>query len=131
MIEKITARLLAIKSRTTDELRKKLKLKGFHPDEIEIAIKKFTHLGYLNDAEIVTRRFEMLIKKGYGPRLVAIKLQQQGLKMPSYPIALQKKVAQDLLKTSAFRKKDPQKQGAALQRRGFDLDVIFSLIKQS
>ncbi|MGH2613272.1 MAG: hypothetical protein ACRDFB_09550 [Rhabdochlamydiaceae bacterium] len=38
-------------------------------------------------------------------------------------------MAQDLLKTSAFKKKDSQKQGAALQRRGFDLEVIYQVIR--
>ncbi len=129
MIEKIVLRLLSIKSRTVHELRKKLSLKGFGEDEIEQAIQKFTRLGYLNDQEIVDRRFEALLKRGYGPRLIALKFKQQGLKMPPYSTSLQKQVAQNLLKTAAFKKKDSQKQGAALQRRGFDLEVIYQLIQ--
>ena len=129
MIEKIVFRLLAIKSRTAHELRKKLSLKGFGPDEIEMAIQKFTTWGYLNDQEILDRRFEAYLKRGYGPRLIALKFKQQGLKMPPYPSALQKDVASALLKTTAFKKKDPQKQGAALQRRGFDLEVIYQVIR--
>ncbi len=128
MIEKIVLRLLSIKSRTTEELRKKLSLKGFGRDEIEAVIKKFTKLGYLNDQEILDRRFEAYLKRGYGPRLVALKFKQQGLKMPPYGTALQKQVVEALLKTAAFKKKDPQKQGAALQRRGFDLEVIYTQI---
>jgi SOS response regulatory protein OraA/RecX len=129
MIEKIVLRLLSIKSRTTEELRKKLSLRGFGSDEIACVIQKFTKLGYLNDLEIVERRFEAYLKRGYGPRLVALKLQQQGLKMPPYPLSLQKQVAQALLQTAAFKKKDFQKQGAALQRRGFDLEVIYQVIR--
>lgn len=129
MIEKIVLRLLSIKSRTSEELRKKLSLRGFDADVIDTAIQKFTKLGYLNDQEIVERRFEAYLKRGYGPRLVALKLKQQGLKMPPYSIALQKQVAYQLLQTVAFKKKDPQKQGAALQRRGFDLEVIYQLIR--
>ena len=129
MIEKIVLRLLSIKSRTTQELRKKLSLKGFGHDEIESVIQKFTNLGYLNDQEILDRRFEAFLKRGYGPRLISLKFKQQGLKMPPYPTSLQKEVAQTLLKTAAFRKKDPQKQGAALQRRGFDLEVIYAVIR--
>ena len=129
MIEKIVLRLLAIKSRTTEELRKKLILKGFGREEVESVIQKFTKLGYLNDSEIVERRFEAYLKRGYGPRLVGLKFKQQGVKMPPYPAALQKQVALQLLKTAAFKKKDPQKQGAALQRRGFDLEVIYQVIR--
>ncbi len=129
MIEKIVLRLLSIKSRTAHELRKKLILKGFGQDEIEAAIQKFTKLGYLNDQEVLDRRFESYLKRGYGPRLIALKFKQQGLKMPSYPSALQKEIAQGLLKTAAFKKKDSQKQGAALQRRGFDLEIIYQVIR--
>ena len=128
MIEKIVLRLLAIKSRTTEELKKKLILKGFSLSEIETAIKKFTKLGYLNDDEIRERRFQTYLHKGYGPRLVALKMKQQGLRMPPYPLQLQRQVASKLLKTTAFKRKDPAKKGAALQRRGFDLEVIYSLI---
>ena len=131
MIEKIVLRLLAIKSRTTEELRKKLNLKGFAATEIEAVIQKFTRLGYLNDAEMAERRFQSYLKKGYGPRMVALKFREQGLRMPSYPSHLQKEVASVLLKTAAFRRKDKQKQGAALQRRGFDLDVIYAVIDAS
>ena len=129
MIEKIVLRLLSIKSRTVEELRKKLILKGFGHAEIETVIQKFTKMGYLNDQEIVDRRFQSYLKRGYGPHLIALKFKQQGLKMPSYPASLQKQVAEDLLKTAAFKKKDPPKQGAALQRRGFDLEVIYQVIR--
>ncbi|MGH2639772.1 MAG: hypothetical protein ACRDF4_10940, partial [Rhabdochlamydiaceae bacterium] len=81
MIEKIVLRLLTLKSRTTEELRKKLSLRGFGHDEIEAVIQKFIKLGYLNDQEILNRRFEAFLKRGYGPRLVALKFKQQGLKM--------------------------------------------------
>jgi SOS response regulatory protein OraA/RecX len=128
MIEKIAARLLAIKSRTTEELRKKLTLKKFSAADIELVIQKFTKLGYLNDQEMTERRFQAYLKKGYGPRWVVLKMKQQGLRMPSYPASLQKEVALQLLKTASFARKDSPKKGAALQRRGFDLDVICQLI---
>lgn len=124
MIEKIAIRLLAIKSRTTEELRKKLTLRGFPGVEIEAVIQKFTSQGYLSDEEIVARRFQAYLEKGYGPRYIALKLKQQGLRMPPYPAALQKQVALKLLRKASFQSKDAQKRGAALQRRGFDLDVI-------
>lgn len=128
MIEKIVLRLLAMKSRTTEELRKKLILKGFPSSEIEAVIQKFTKLGYLNDQEICERRFQIYLQKGYGPRFIALKMKEHGLRMPPYPTPLQRQVASKLLKTAAFQRKDPAKKGAALQRRGFDLDVIYALI---
>jgi SOS response regulatory protein OraA/RecX len=130
MIEKIALRLLSIKSRSTDELRKKLNLRGFCSEEIEPVLIKMADLGYLNDSETTERRFKNFVAKGYGPRLVALKMKEQGLTMPSYPIHLQKEVALQLLKTVAFKRKDSQKKGQTLQRRGFDLEVIFSILGQ-
>jgi SOS response regulatory protein OraA/RecX len=127
MIEKTAVRLLAVKSLSCEELRKKLKLKGFSSHEIESVIKKFTSLGYLNDQEIRERRFQAYLRKGYGPRYVAMKMKEQGLSMPFYPSHLQKQIVLQLLKTAAFKRKNFQKQGAALQRRGFDLEVIYEI----
>ena len=125
MIEKIALRLLSIKSRSQEELRKKLTLKGFAVDEVDAVIQKFARLGYLNDKETTERRFKNFIQKGYGPRYVALKMREQGLKMPPYLRGLQQETLAKVCKTAAFKaKKSPQQQGAMLYRRGFDADMI-------
>jgi SOS response regulatory protein OraA/RecX len=126
MIEKIALRLLALKSQSRTELKKKLLKRGFTPAEIEPLLARYQALGYINDTELTERRVETFCRRGYGPRWIQGKLRQQGLKAPVYPIEEQKRAIKKLLSTTPFlRKTTPQKM-AALQRRGFDFEAIVS-----
>ena len=97
--------------------------------EIEAVLNKCISRGYINDRELAERRAELYKKKGYGPLWISGKLKNQGLKLPSYSWDEQRAVLEKLLTTPIFAKKDRDKQIAALQRRGFDLQVIFQVIK--
>jgi len=130
MIEKIALRLLSLKSYSTCELRKKLIRRGFDPQEIEPVLEKYQRLGFLNDKDLAERRLETFKRKGYGPHRVAGKFKQQGLKASSYTSDEQKEAILRLLKTPIFVRKDRNKQIAALQRRGFDLEVIFEVMNR-
>jgi SOS response regulatory protein OraA/RecX len=129
MIEKVILRLLSLKSYSTYELRKKLTHRGFDPQEIETALDKYQRLGFLNDNDLSNRRLEAYKKRGYGPHWIAGKFKQQGLKPSSYTSEEQKEIILHLLKTPIYARKDRNKQIAALQRRGFDLEIIFQVVK--
>jgi SOS response regulatory protein OraA/RecX len=129
MIEKVALRLLSLKSYSIYELRKKLIRKGFEPEDIEPVLEKYQKLGFLNDKDLSERRIEAYKKRGYGPHWIAGKFKQQGLKPSFYSPEEQKEIIARLLKTPIYARKDRNKQIAALQRRGFDLDAIFSIIK--
>jgi regulatory protein len=131
MIEKIALRLLSLKSYSTYELRKKLMRRGFDPQEIEPVLEKYQRLGFLNDQDLAQRRQEAFKKRGYGPHRVAGKFKQQGLKPSSYTSDEQKEAILRLLKTPIFIRKDRNKKIAALQRRGFDLEVVFEVMNLS
>jgi len=128
MIEKIVLRLLSLKSYSTYELRKKLIRKGFNPQDIEPILEKYQRLGFLNDSDLTQRRIEGYKNRGYGPHWIAGKLKQQGLKLSVYTAEEQKEIIRRLLKTPIFARKDRNKQIAALQRRGFDLNIIFQVV---
>ena len=128
MIEKVVLRLLSLKSYSTYELRKKLIRKGFNSHEIESVLEKVQKKGFLNDQDLSDRRLEAYKKRGYGPHWIGAKLKQQGLKASSYSPEEQKEAIVRLLKTPIFARKDKNKQIAALQRRGFDLEVIFEVL---
>lgn len=130
MIEKVVLQLLSLKSYSTCELRKKLIRKGFDPQAIEPVLEKFQKKGFLNDQDLAGRRLEAYKKRGYGPHWIAGKLKQQGLKASSYLPEEQKEGILRLLKTPIFARKDKNKQIAALQRRGFDLEAIFQVIQK-
>jgi SOS response regulatory protein OraA/RecX len=129
MIEKIVLRLLSIKSFSTYELRKKLIRKGFPLEEIEKALEKFVSRGFINDRELAERRVELYKRKGYGPQWIRGKLKTQGLRPTAYSQEEQKEAIKRLLATSNFARKEKNNQIAALQRRGFDLEVVFTVIK--
>lgn len=128
MIEKVVLRLLSLKSYSTYELRKKLIRKGFEPQEVEIVLEKFQKLGFLNDQDLAERRVEAYKRRGYGPHRIAGKFKQQGLKPSSYCPQEQKEIILRLLNSPAFLRKDRNKKIAALQRRGFDLEIIFEVV---
>jgi regulatory protein len=128
MIEKIVLRLLSLKSYSTYELRKKLVQKGFEPEEIEIVLEKFQKLGFLNDQDVAERRSQAYKRRGYGPHRIAGKFKQQGLKPSSYSSEEQKEMILRLLNSPPFLRKDRDKKIAALQRRGFDLEIIFEVV---
>jgi SOS response regulatory protein OraA/RecX len=129
MIEKIALRLLSLKSYSTFELRKKLIRRGFTPEAIEPILEKYQRLGFLNDDDLSQRRIEAYKRRGFGPHRIAGKLKQQGLKPSSYTPDEQKEIIQRLIKTPIYARKDRNKKIAALQRRGFDLEVIFEVFK--
>lgn len=129
MIEKVVLRLLSLKSYSTYELRKKLIRRGFEPQDIEPVLEKFQKMGFLNDQELAERRLEGYKRRGYGPHRVSGKFKQQGLKSSSYTPEEQKEIIVRLLKSPIYLRKDRNKKIAALQRRGFDLEIIFESVK--
>ena len=127
----VALRLLSIKSRTILELRKKLTLRGFSLQEIDDAIETCRQYGYLNDEEEAARRIERLKRKGYGPYLIAAKLEAQGLKAPKMSFDDQIGVIRNLITKPAWKKKEKRKLMAALQRRGFNVECILEVISDA
>jgi SOS response regulatory protein OraA/RecX len=101
--------------------------RGYVPEEIEPVLEKYQRLGFLNDQDLSARRIEFYKKKGYGPHYIAGKFKQQGLKPSSYTPDEQKEAIGRLLKSSSYARKNRNQRIAALQRRGFDLHVIFEI----
>jgi SOS response regulatory protein OraA/RecX len=128
MIEKIALRLLSFKSFSMSELRKKLTRRGYAPQEIEPVLEKYQRLGFLNDQDLSARRIEAYKRRGYGPHYITGKLKQQGLKPSCYTPEEQKEVISRLLKSPIYARKNRNQRIAALQRRGFDLHVIFETV---
>ena len=128
MIEKIVLRLLSLKSFSTSELRKKLIKRGFAPDLIEPVLEKYVRLGFLNDQDLSERRVNSYKRRGYGPHYIAGKLKQQGLKPSAYTPEEQKESIMRLINSPIYGRKTRNQQIAALQRRGFDLRVIFQVV---
>lgn len=122
-------RLLGVKSRTVLELRKKLLERGFSEEEVEAALSFCREYGYLNDEEESRRRQASLKRRGYGPRYIAAKLKMQGLYSSTMSRDEQLAAITQLLEKPAWQKKKKPNLIAALQRRGFDYELILSMLQ--
>ena len=126
----VALRLLSIKNFSICELRKKLSLRGFSKEEIDQTITLCMGYGYLNDEEEGKRRVEKFKRRGYGPQLIAAKLRTQGLKTTPMSFDEQIELIQNLISKPAWKKKEKRNLIAALQRRGFDFECIFKVLRE-
>lgn len=142
-----TLRLLARRSYTTQELRRKLSRRGFAVDESERVVRRFTEAGLLDDVEFALR-FARQKLSGAGSSAQRIR-QMLGLKGISCDVAdaaIARTVEEegidlfDVLHRVARRKlatsnsQDPQVRRrrlfAFLARRGYPLDDIRRVIER-
>jgi SOS response regulatory protein OraA/RecX len=115
-------RLLEAKRQSTFELYQKLGRKGFSRPVIDSTIEEFKELGYVSDADLIPSIIEREIRRGYGPRYIEMKLRSLGLET-----ALVRKIVTEKVQREAIAKLKGRS-AAALQRRGFDMGVIFSCL---
>lgn len=124
-------RLLALKSRLSSEMRKKLLLKGLSSSSIQKAIDRCVEAGYLDDFEEIRKLAQREMRKGYGPRWVMAKLRTKG-EVPDHFIEELRKeqntALQRLLqKRPSLRSMDKKKLLRLLSRRGFDINCSSEL----
>jgi regulatory protein len=72
-------RLLALRSRTAQELDRALAKAGVAPDERQSALARLLELGYVNDREVARARARTRLERGDAPRLAAKKLAAAGI----------------------------------------------------
>ena len=73
-------RLLAKRDHSREEMRRKLTVKGFAPEEIERALNRLTGRGILDDFRYAQRlAFYLTREKLFGPQRVSQKLFQKGI----------------------------------------------------
>ncbi len=122
--------LLSIKNYSKKELFQKLKKKKFSEVEIQEALEKCASWGFLNDEQEASSRLKRLKQKGYGPHLVKLKMKEAGLEFAAdLSIEEEKQIIQALLEKSSWKRKTTQQKIAALQRRGFRGETIFSFFR--
>ena len=122
--------LLAKKSYFSKELERKLQGIGYPAKEITLLLKELQHEGWLNDAELASRFVERQKAKGYGPRMIALKLREKAGPM-DIPIEESKDAARAFIEKK-YRRDLPEKREkviAALLRRGFSYDLIKTLLE--
>lgn len=114
--------LLSKRDYFSKELERKLKEKGYPQEEIAELLADLTKRGWLKDEELALRFCKRQKEKGYGPRVIAMKLREKsGLSMEPQEESLE--IVENLIQRK-YRNKPRDKIYAALLRRGFSCDLI-------
>ena len=142
-LKQAALRLLALRDRSEEELRTKLRHKGYAHDAIEELLDAYKRLGYINDEAFTERQVKYLAcEKLYGNYRIERKLREKGLTRDQIQQALAK-VRQEFseaeaLKTRLAKKRtgremnndpgDRRRLAQSLMRQGFHPELIFETI---
>ena len=133
------AALLAHKMRTRSELAHRLAERGISDEAIEAALKKLETYGYVDDKAYAAEYVRSALAEGrLGRRAVEYRLGEKGLSRKVIEKAMQlytendeKEAAQKMIRLLLSRNAGADKKRkahAALARRGFDYDIINTLL---
>ena len=111
-------RLLSMRTYHSGVLARKLEMKGFSKESCERVITECKRLGFLKDDEAILREF----RRGYGPRYIELKLRVSSKEVR---VLITREMQKE--KIAELKKKGIR----ALQRRGFDLDLVLTELKYS
>ena len=137
-------RLLSFSPRSTDELRKRLKLKKYENSLIEEVIESLKKQGFLNDEQFAKLFANSRVySRPSGRKNLEFELRKKGLSQELVSETLcglqdydEKKIARDLVYTRFQKMKGltPEKKKARifgfLKRRGFGNDAIFTVLAE-
>jgi regulatory protein len=135
---------LASRSRTEQEVRRRLLRGGYPEDVTEGVVSRLVELGYLNDADYAQRFVEdRLRSRPLGRRGLAGELRRHGVDAQTVDEATsaiapgdERAAALELARHRLSRASEPdprkrrQRLAALLQRRGFDWDTISSVLDE-
>ena len=140
-------RVLTRRDHSEEELRRKLRAKGYPDKDIDEVVARLTRLGYLDDSRFARTWAESAIRngRGYGPRL-RLELTRRGISAENMIEVLEELgEAYDESETLAAllerkfagfmpgsaTEKEKRRVIGYLQRRGFSLGVIFNHIRNA
>ena len=139
-------RILTGRDHSKSELTRKLKQRGFKPEDIEKAVSECMRLDYINDERTARVYIRQLIRKGYGYKRISYELNKKGLMGERIQNIFSESVcgadelegAERILKKNIRRferetdlKKRRNKIYRFLSTRGFSQDTIRKLVDNS
>jgi regulatory protein len=126
-------KLLKFRPRSENELRKRMKQKGFDNSEIVEVIEKLKQYGYLNEIEDAINYVKIKCEKGWSKKRIYLGLLIRGYNEQIINEALnnyEKDVVIEKLKREMRRKHlNKEKLTKLLKSRGFEWDIIKEVIK--
>jgi len=141
-LEKARASALAslcMREHSIKEITDKLTRKEYQQDSIEIVIKECLGDNYLNDQRFAEIYWRSRARKGFGPNKIAVELKQKGISTSMIADTSQQEELdfEDVIKSTYQKKfkgtqildfKDKAKRQNYLYQRGFDMDLIRTII---
>jgi regulatory protein len=137
-------RLLALRSRTSEEVRRLLTRRGFGPDDVARALARLTAARYLDDAQFTRAWLAAKTRQRLGPARLSRELRAKGVSEALIEQALDElNRSRDPLQAAddAARRKLPalarlprpiarRRLAGFLERRGFSADIIVTLCRR-
>ncbi len=132
--------LLSRREHSFKELYEKLRLRGFEPDEIDVALEKLVSENLLNDDRFTESYVHYRVQKGFGPLRIKNELSDKGIdneiiqnQMESYESAWSELMQQQRIKKFGAEipadYKEKMKQARFLQNRGFSPESVMRLFR--
>lgn len=132
--------LLSRREHSFKELYDKLRLRGFEPDEIDVALEKLVSENLLNDDRFTESYVHYRVQKGFGPLRIKNELSDKGIdneiiqnQMESYESAWSELMQQQRIKKFGAEipadYKEKMKQARFLQNRGFSPESVMRLFR--
>ena len=126
-------KLLKFRSRSENELRIRMKRKGFEDVEIDDVIEKLKKYGYINEIEDAINYVKIKCEKGWSKKKIYFGLLRRGYNKEIIKQALinyQKDLVIQKLKSEILRKHlDKKKLIKLLKSRGFEWDIIKEVLR--
>jgi len=145
-LQEMAFRLLAIRSRSVEELRDRLRKRGFEKGAIETRLLKLEERGYLNDRQFAEQWACYLTEiKGYGSLRVRGELRRKGIEKETISEVMKglgiegdeleraREVVRRYLKGAILSDVPLARQARLaryLKRRGYSWDVIGGILKE-
>ena len=139
-IRDVAAKYLAYRARSTGEMKKHLKEKGYGPDEIDQVIADFVDYGYLDDEDYCRQYIKYAFGKGKGPVRVKQELAEKGIDRDIISFALEDYEAEEsdldralaqARKTAGDKPMDEKmigRIGRRLVSLGYSTDIAYKVI---
>jgi len=119
-------RLLKVKRQSTSEIMRKLMQRGFSEEISQQTTNELKGLGFINDEDYNESLIASELKRGHGPFYIEMKLRSLGLNSRAVRQTITEEMQREAIRKLLPKLKNPV---SALQRRGFDLDLISSELK--
>ena len=137
-INEVAVAALSRREHSVLEMRRKLKLKSFDDEAIDVCIEKLINNNLLSEERFTESYINMRRRRGYGPGRIALELRERGVdeslftgyldrNNPDWHQVMLQQYCKKYGNNRASDYAEKVKRAKHLQSRGFPLDWVFKL----